>query len=250
MAIDPTLVRLAATHIVLPTILVLGADAEDHTEHYSPNPEERARQIIGTWPAGCTMVVSGSKRNAAILNRAADEGREIVAAGLGDAPGLRPFMRELLGAALAVLRLCGAERGASAATQAATESQPLRVHRINDFPVIDMLSVNDPDSARELLSQLQAERRLDQKFQLVFLHRTDRPGRLLSFESLLREHRTVIAGDPVPLSFRRRLECAVVRDPIPVLHSAEATTVLVGNRHSSAEVGLQNILAGAAIEKW
>jgi hypothetical protein len=251
MAIDPAYVRLASTHILKPTVLLQGVDGLDHTEHYPWDPGERARLIVSTWPRGVPIVAVDSERTRRIIDLARENGFDLNVAPPVAEPRLRPHMRGLVGAVEAVLELCGSQDESRQAVRSrAEELQNLSVYRIGKHPVVDLLSVNDPESAEELLGILISEGRLTGKPRLVFLHRNDRPGRLFAFEDLLTQHDSVISGDALPWLHRQRTRLGYVKDLEQVLRKAEGPLILLGNRHSSEAELIQNVLAEAITWKW
>lgn len=252
MAVDPALARLVATHVVRPTCHLHAFDALDHTEHFPADPVRRAEVVVAGWCDDVPVVLADSPRNAALLRAARARNRAVTPAPPCDAPGLRPFARALAGAALAVLGMCGAaDASATEAVLAlARESQRFTVYRPGAWPVVDLLSANDPDTVREALALLADEGHLSPPFRLLYLHRADRPGRLDAFAPLLSAHDSLVAGDPVPLLRRRRLPCPPAGDTADALRGADRPLVLVGNRHSSAESVVEGLAARSGVERW
>lgn len=251
MAIDPALALLASSRVVLPTIYLYCFDGLDHTEVYPSDPAERAETIVGTWPKNGHIVLPDSDRNRYLISAAERHGRSVILAPSCNDPALRPFAQRLVGAVLKVLELsaCRGRYGESV-TAKARELQHFTVYQLGRQPVLDLLSANDPDSVREILLLLEAEGRLQRPYQLLYLHRSDRPGRLIAFDELLREFPSALAGDPIPLLYRRKVKHALEADLERRLKETATPLVLVGNRHGSGEGVLKRILRTAGSEKW
>lgn len=251
MAIDPVLSRLASTHIAMPTMILHCVDGPDHGEHYPFGRARRGELVMSTWPRNVPVVVAASERNRGIIDAARNQGRDLVVAGSAGDDGLRPYMRSIAGAVECVLERClGGAVDTEKIRGEARKLQALTVYRLGEQPVVDLLSANDPESTEEMLEALHSEGKLAGEFRMVFFHRADRPGRFLAFEPLLQKYDGAVAGDVLPLTYRRRTRAVAPARLDAVLRESPCPVILAGNRHSPVRGRLEKILSQAAVEKW
>lgn len=209
MAIRLDLQEIVGRRMVLPTLQVLAADAPDHLEHYPADRAERATRILETLDPRVPLLITPSPCNAELIDRAARGGFALVDATPLDDARLRPHMQALMGAALGALAHLGLRTDDCTAFLV---EEALRLQRLplvelpSGLRVFDLLSTNDPASTLSLTRL--AEKELvatPERCVLVYVHRSDRLPRLLSFLPLFRVYRGMVVGDRPPRSVRRAL---------------------------------------------
>lgn len=250
MAIIPEYSKLSSTHIVRPTLLFHCFDGTDHTELYSMHAVERARMLLETWPKNIPVLITKSKRNEVLINEAKASGFEVLTPEPLKSNLLRPYMKELAGAIAGGFEyLTGKKSDTVLLEKFSCEHQTFNVYMINNRPIVDLRSSNDPESTIEALNILENEKDFDE-FTLVYLHRENRPGRLFSFEKLIQKYPSIISGDILPLSYTRKNKFRYLRNPENILKECDGPLVLSGNRHGSTEAFFDKLFSGVAPEKW
>jgi hypothetical protein len=231
MAIAPDLASLVATHCIRPTVCLHVYDTPDHLEHFAADPVARARQVAATIPPGCAVVLADGldePHQQPLAEALATPDRPLVRAKPLENPALPPHLAALAGAALAALETAGLEsnRARPAIEQLALDLRSPAIEPSASRAVLDFLSANDPRTTEALIRQhLPA----GCSSALVYLHRRDRPARLEAFLPLLTRHRAFLAGDPLPLTWRRRLPLPFLASPNDVQKIDADRIFLVGN---------------------
>ncbi|MBX3729243.1 MAG: hypothetical protein KF858_08665 [Candidatus Sumerlaeia bacterium] len=236
MAIAPDLARLVATHCIRPTVCLHGYDTPDHLEHFAANPIARASQVAATIPPDCPVVLTDGHddpRQQPLAEALAAPGRVLVRAKALDNPALPSHLAALAGAALAALEVAGldANRARPTVEQLALDLRSPAVESNAPRAVHDFLSANDPQTTEALIRQ---HLPTGCSSALVYLHRRDRPARLEAFLPLLARHRSFLAGDPLPLTWRRRLPLPFLASPDDVQQIDADRIFLIGNAGGAA----------------
>ncbi len=253
MAIRPELAKAVATHAVRPTCALFTFDGRDHGEAYPADADDRAEMLVRALTRDVPVVVCDSPRNRAVRERLMREGFEVLAPTKCGVRTLRPHVRALAGAALAVLERCGVEGEAveRAVTETADGLQRLRVAEHDGHELVDLLSVNDPDSVAELVATFRSEGLMADAFSLVYAHRNDRPERLAAFASLLQRHDGVVTGDVVPRRWLDRNGLRFVGDHDEAIAGAGSATVLVvGNSNGAGATIRARYFGPGETRRW
>jgi len=250
MAIIPEYSKLSSTHIVKPTLLFHCFDGTDHTEFYPTNTVERTRMIIKTWPSNVPVLIIKSIRNEVLIDEAKKANFEVITPEPLNSITLRPHISEIAGAVAGGFEyLTGQQPDQEQLEKLASKHQYFNTYIINDRPIIDLRSSNDPESTSEALNILRPEKDLND-FTLVYLHRDNRPGRLFSFEQLLQKYPSIISGDILPLSYTKKNNFRYIKKPDNILKEFDGPLVLAGNRHGSAETFFDKLFSGVSPEQW
>jgi hypothetical protein len=202
MAVEPELQSVVARRLVEPTLQLLAADAPDHLDHLPARRPSRAAVIAAALDPRAPVIVipaPGAEELAAACRRRGLDVR--IAPDTG--ASLRPHVAPLAAGAVAALARMGHDDPAvaNAVHGAAATMGRLSVYTGDSTRWVDLLSANDPESTGRLIAiGPEAPNPL-----LVFLHRADRPDRLLSFEPLFGRMEACVSGDRPPGWLLRRL---------------------------------------------
>jgi poly-gamma-glutamate synthase PgsB/CapB len=211
MAIDPDLQHVSEAQMIRSTLGVITNARLDHGEVMGATEDEVADALGATVPRGGVIVVGPTAGADVIARVAAARGSRLVRAGAAAAGpgGLKPWMAENVGIALAAARELGVAEEVARRGFAAAAPDPGTLHAgtiVVDgrrVPYVDASAANDPQS----LALVLGERREAALF--VFHHRADRPARLGQFHQTPPWSRdddaVVITGDRPDWTTWRRL---------------------------------------------
>jgi poly-gamma-glutamate synthase PgsB/CapB len=218
MAIDPDLQHVSEAQMIRSTLGVITNARLDHGEVMGATEDEVADALGATVPRGGVIVVGPTAGADVIARVAAARGSRLVRAGAAAAGpgGLKPWMAENVGIALAAARELGVAEEVARRGFAAAAPDPGTLHAgtiVVDgrrVPYVDASAANDPQS----LALVLGERREAALF--VFHHRADRPARLGQFHQTPPWSRdddaVVITGDRPDWTTWRRLRARMPGD--------------------------------------
>ena len=255
MAIRPELARAVATKCVEPTTILFTFDGLDHGEVYPENNEERAALFADTFPKNSRVVLCESDRNIYLIDALTERGLAFSIPEILDEVLLHPHMRALAGAVITLLEqsdlLKNKKKQIAAITQRAEELQRIRTAVHEGRRLIDLLSINDPDSVRDLIHSLKNRGLLPRTFSIIFAHRRDRPERLKSFVPILQKYDSCVVGDALPARFVSRNKLRTEKNIKAAISSLpEKPILLVGNTSGQGSEIRQQYFAAPNIDLW
>lgn len=270
MAIEPELQGVVARRFVRPTLQLFACDGTDHLETLPANPIERAEALLNGFDSRAPLMVADYAENRIFRERAAARGLRIAApaspddqsdrsdqtdqADQPDFPLPRPHIAPLAECALGALREmdCLTPKTRMAVLERAAHLQKLTVYRLGESVWVDLLSANDPESARRLIEcvlGMDAANGFERKA-MLFNHRNDRPLRLYAFAPLFCDFETVIVGDRISGLRAAKLSATWTSTPSPELERGRNLIFLTGNAGGRGKILRARLAAEGKVEQW